>query len=112
MNLEKEEALNQERRTRSSSSLLISVREERSLSMERMRRILVTKKERIEIRSVMNLEKEEALNQERRTRSLSSLLISVREERSLAMERMRKISVTKKERIEIRSVMNLAKEEA
>merc|ERR1711962_1594694 len=48
--------------------------------MERMRRILVTKKERIEIRFVMNLAKEEASNQEMRTRSSSSLLISVREE--------------------------------
>merc|ERR1711962_255317 len=80
--------------------------------MERMRRISVTKKERIEIRYEMNLAKEEALNQERRTRSSSGLLISVREERSLALERMRRILVTKKERIEIGSVMNLEKEEA
>merc|ERR1711962_839295 len=109
---EKEGALSRLTMTRSSLSLLISVREERSLAMEMMRRILVTKKERIEIRSVMNLEKEGASSRLTMTRSSSNLLISVREERSLAMERMKRILVTKKERTEIRYEMNLVKEEA
>merc|ERR1719204_2199152 len=109
MNLEKGGALNRLKRIRSSSSLQISLREERSLARKRMRRTLVTKKERTEIRFVMNLEKEGALNRLKKIRSSSSLLISVREERSLARKRMRRTLVTKKERIEIKFVMNLEK---
>merc|ERR1719204_1687642 len=111
MNSEKEEALSRPKRIRSSSSLLISLHEERSLARKRMRRTLVTKKERIEIKFVMNLEKEEALNRLKKIRSSSSLLISLREERSLARKRMRRTLVTKKETTEIRFVMNLEKEE-